>query len=120
MPTENAPLECFELPPLRLERLQSALSETRYMGTLVGQGKRLMGAPKPAAIIVQLKRGSSLDAAARELSLKWGQEVDAGLLRLIIEQQMLPRGIAYQAGQAPVSAAAAAARDRAAKRARPL
>lgn len=107
MPNEYASPNYFELPPLRLERLQSALTEARYMVTLVGEGKRLMVAPKLADIIVQLKRGNSLDDAARELSLKWEREVEPETLRLIIEQQMLPRGIAYPAGQAPASAAAA-------------
>lgn len=118
MPTEDASLNYFELPPLRLERLQSALADERYMVTLVGEGKRLMVAPKLADIIVQLRRGASLDDAARELSLKWGQEVDAEVLRRVIEQQMLPRGIAYPAGQAPASADAA--RLRAVKKPGPL
>lgn len=118
MSTEDTSLNYFELPPLRLERLQSALTEARYMVTLVGEGKRLMVAPKLADIIIQLKRGVSLDDAARELSFKWGQEVDAEVLRRVIEQQMLPRGIAYPAGQAPASAADA--RLRAVKKPGPL
>ncbi len=119
MPTENPSTIRFELPPLRLERLQSALAETRYMVSLVGQGKRLMVAPKLADIITQLQRGKSLDEAARELSLLWEQEVEPEVLQRIIEQQMVTRGIAYPAGQAPASPAAAAAQLRS-ERPRPL
>jgi putative peptide zinc metalloprotease protein len=81
--------------------METALTEPRYMVTLVGQGKRLMIAPKLAQIIAQLQQKKTLEEAAQELSLLWGREVDAEVLRSVIEQQMVPRGMACPSGQAP-------------------
>lgn len=90
----------FVLPPLRLERLETSLSEARYMVTLVGRGKRFMIAPMLADILIQLQEGRGLEEAARELSRRWQQEVSPEVLGQVIEQQMLPRGLAYRAGDA--------------------
>lgn len=101
MTAENATPLRFELPPLRLERMETALTEPRFMVTLVGQGKRLMIAPKLADIIARLQEGKSLDESAQELSLLWEREVTPEVLRGIIEQQLVPRGMAYPQGQVP-------------------
>jgi len=90
----------FVLPPLRLERMETSLSEARYMVTLVGRGKRFMIAPMLADILVQLQAGKGLDEAARELGRRWQQDVTPEMLGQVIEQQMLPRGMAYRAGDA--------------------
>lgn len=87
----------FILPQLKLDRIETALTEPRYMVTLVGQGRRLMIAPKLADLIVQLQQEKSLEEAAATLSELWGKEVNAEMLRLIIEQQMVRQGLAYPA-----------------------
>lgn len=91
----------FELPPLRLQKLDTALTEPRFMVTLVGQGKRFMIAPKLADVLGQLQQKKSPEEAAQNLSLLWDQEVSPDVLRQIIEQQVLPKGMAYPAGQVP-------------------
>jgi putative peptide zinc metalloprotease protein len=87
----------FILPRLQLDRIETALTEPRYMVTLLGQGRRLMVAPKLADLIVQLQQEKSLEEAAAALSQLWGKGVDAEGLRLIIEQQMVRQGLAYPA-----------------------
>src|SRR5215213_1996738 len=91
----------FELPPLHLQRLETALTEPRFMVTLLGQGKRFMISPKLVNVILELQQKRSPEEAAQNLSLLWQQEVSPEILRHIIEQQVLPRGMAYRAGQAP-------------------
>ncbi|MEA2175419.1 MAG: putative peptide zinc metalloprotease protein [Blastocatellia bacterium] len=88
----------FVLPQLRLDRLETSLNEPRYMVTLVGQGRRLIIAPKLADLIEQLQQGKSLEEAASALSLLWNQEVSAESLRVIIERQMFTQGLAYPEG----------------------
>ena len=90
----------FELPPLQLQRLETALTEPRFMVTLVGQGKRFMISPKLADVILELQHKRSPEEAAQNLSLLWQREVSPEILRHIIEQQVLSRGMAYPAGQA--------------------
>jgi putative peptide zinc metalloprotease protein len=91
----------FELPPLQLQRLETALTEPRFMVTLLGQGKRFMISPKLADVLLELQHKRSPEEAAQNLSLLWQQEVSPEILRHIIEQQVLPKGMAYRAGQAP-------------------
>jgi len=91
----------FELPPLQLQRFETALTEPRFMVTLLGQGKRFMISPKLADVILELQQKRSPEEAAQNLSLLWQQEVSPEILRHIIEQQALPRGLVYRAGQAP-------------------
>lgn len=98
---ENAVDGWFELPPLQLQRFETALTEPRFMVTLVGQGKRFMISAKLADVILQLQQKNSPEEAAQSLSLHWQQEVSPDALRQIIEQQVLPRGMAYRAGQLP-------------------
>jgi putative peptide zinc metalloprotease protein len=98
---ENTATGWFELPPLKLQRLETALTEPRFMVTLIGQGKRFMIAPKLADILVQLQQKKSPEESAQNLSLLWQQEVTPDALRQIIQQQVLPRGMAYRAGQVP-------------------
>jgi putative peptide zinc metalloprotease protein len=106
MTVEPAITRPFILPQLKLDRIETALTEPRYMVTLVGQGRRLMIAPKLADLIVQLQQEKSLEEAAAALSELWGKEVDAGSLRLVIEQQMVRQGLAYAARHdAPAQAA---------------
>jgi len=115
MSSENASLGWFELLPLHLQKLETALTEPRYMVTLVGQGKRFMIAPKLADVIVQLQQKKCPEEAAQNLSLLWQQEVVPEVLRQIIEQQMLPSGMVYPAGQeppVPISSAELKARNR--------
>ena len=101
MSTENALSGSFELLPLKLQKLETALTEPRYMVVLIGQGKRFMIAAKLADVIVQLQQKKSLEQAARDLSLLWQQEVAPEALCQIIERQMLPQGMVCPAGQAP-------------------
>lgn len=101
MSTDNASLGWFELLPLKLQRLETALTEPRYMVTLIGQGKRFMIAPKLADVIIQLQQKKSPEEAAQNLSLLWQQEVAPEILGRIIEQQLLPRGMVYPSGQEP-------------------
>ena len=98
---ENTVNVWFELPPLRLQKLETALTEPRFMVTLIGQGKRFMIAPKLADVLVQLQQKKSPEEAAHHLSLLWQQEVSPEFLRDIIEQQVVPKGMAYRAGQVP-------------------
>jgi putative peptide zinc metalloprotease protein len=99
----------FVLLPLKLERMETALTEARYMVTLVGQGKRFMVAPKLADVIRQLQQ-QSVEEAAQTLSGLWQQEVTPSVLRGIIERQIVPRGMAYEAGQTPPLTMSAAQR----------
>lgn len=98
---ENTVNAWFELPPLHLQKLETALTEPRFMVTLIGQGKRFMIAPKLADVLVQLQQKKSPEEAAQNLSLLWQQEVSPEVLRSIIEQQVVPKGMAYRAGQVP-------------------
>lgn len=99
--SENTLNGWFDLPPLRVQKLETALTEPRFMVTLLGQGKRFMIAPKLADVLVQLQEKKSPEEAAQNLSLLWQQEVSPEVLRQIIEQQVLPKGIAYRAGKVP-------------------
>ncbi len=98
---ENAVAGWFELPPLQLQKLDTALTEPRFMVTLLGQGKRFMISPKLADVLVQLQQKNSPEEAAENLSLLWQQTVSPEVLRQIIEQQVLPKGMAYRAGELP-------------------
>src|SRR5829696_2090179 len=98
---ENTVNDWFELPPLRVQRLETSLTEPRFMVTLLGQGKRFMIAPKLADVLAQLQQKKSPEEAAQNLSLLWQQEVSPEVLRQIIEQQVVPKGIAYRAGHVP-------------------
>jgi putative peptide zinc metalloprotease protein len=101
MSNENAETAQFVMLPLKLERMETALAEARYMVTLVGQGKRFMVASKLADVIMQLQQQQSVEEAAQALSELWQREVTPSLLRSIIEQQIVARGMAYEAGQPP-------------------
>jgi putative peptide zinc metalloprotease protein len=103
MSAENEVSGIFSLPPLIVDRIDVALAEPKYMVTLRGQGRRLMIAPKIADVIAQLKQGKSLEEAARDLSEAWGREIGSEDLRFIIEQQMIPRGLAYVGDTAPLT-----------------
>lgn len=91
----------FEVPPLYLQKFDTALTEPRFMVVLIGQGKRFMIAPKLADVLVQLQQKKSPAEAAQNLSLLWEQEVSLEVLRQIIEQQVVPKGMAYPAGKVP-------------------
>jgi putative peptide zinc metalloprotease protein len=78
-----------------------ALAEPHYMVTLLGPGKRFIIAPKLADVILQLERDKPLEEAARELSRAWELDINSEDLRFIIEQQLIPRGLAYPRGEAP-------------------
>jgi putative peptide zinc metalloprotease protein len=101
MLSENAPLARFEVVPLQLQKLETALTEPRYMVTLLGQGKRFMIAPKLADVIVQLQQKKSPEEVAQNLSLLWEQQVPPEALCQIIEHQLLKQGMVYPAGEAP-------------------
>lgn len=90
----------YVLSPLKIGRIDVALNEPRFVVTLKGQGRNFIIAPKVVDVIAQLARGGTLEDAARALSEKWGQTVGADDLRLVIEQQLIPRGIARPAGAA--------------------
>lgn len=98
----KAELPPFVLPRLRLDQIETALTEKRYMVTLVGKGQRFMIAPKLADIIIELQQEKSIEEVARQLSLSWQQEVSPEVLCQIIEKQMIPRGIAFPADELPV------------------
>jgi hypothetical protein len=100
MLNEDGIAQAFSLPPLRLNRVDVALAEPRYMVTILGMGKRFIIAPKLADVISQLQKDTPLEAAARELSSAWGQQVTSEDLCFIIKQQLIPRGLAYAKGEA--------------------
>lgn len=99
MQTNNDTAQPFILSPLKIGLIDVALSEPRFVVTLKGQGRNFIIAPKLADLIGQLGRGVTLDEAARALSVKWGQPVSQDDLRLVIEQQLIPRGIARPADE---------------------
>lgn len=103
MSAENEVSSIFSLPPLIVDRIDVALAEPKYMVTLVGQRRRLMIAPKIADVIAQLKQRKSLEEAARNLSEAWGREIGSEDLRFIVEQQMIPRGLAFAGDSAPLT-----------------
>ncbi len=107
MSIEKAGQYPFSLPPLSLNRVEMALADPHYIVTLLGPGKRFIIAAKLAEIILQLEEDKSLEEAARNLSEAWGREISCEDLRFIIEQQLLPRGLAYPRGEAPADANAA-------------
>ena len=72
MSTEDEISYPFSLPPLTVDRIEVALSEPRYMVTLVGQGQRLIISPKLADLITELKQDKPIDEIARDLSAYWG------------------------------------------------
>ena len=104
MSTEDEISYPFSLPPLILDRIEVALSEPHYMVTLVGQGQRLIISPKLADLITELKQDKPIDEIARDLSGYWGKQVSGEDLRFIVEQQMIPCGLAYARGKAPANA----------------
>jgi putative peptide zinc metalloprotease protein len=93
----------FVLPSIRVEKIETSLSEPRYMVTLLGQGRRFMIAPKLAELLIQMKEGKSVEEAADALSTRWGCQVSAEDLRYIIEQQLVAKGMAYHKDKAPAS-----------------
>lgn len=120
MSTEDAIGYPFSLPPMTIDRMEVALSEPRYMVTLVGQGKRMIISPKLADLLRELKEDKSLDEIARSLSASWGKPIGSEDLRFIVEQQMIPRGLAYARGEAPADAKTASERARKPKSPMPL
>ncbi len=96
---ESPDARSFVIPQLKLNLIETALTEPRYMVTLVGQGRRLMIAPKLADLILQLQQGKSLKEASVALSELWQREVGVENLRQIIEQQMVKQGLAIPAGE---------------------
>ncbi len=104
MSTEDEISYPFSLPPLTVDRIEVALSEPRYMVTLIGQGQRLIISPKLADLIKELKQDKPIDEIARDLSACWGKRVSGDDLRFIVEQQMIPCGLAYTRGNAPATA----------------
>lgn len=115
MSAENEVSSIFSLPPLIVDRIDVALAEPKYMVTLAGQGKRLMIAPKIADVIAQLKQRKTLEEAARDLSEAWGREIGSEDLRFIVEQQMIPRGLAFAGDSAPLTPLLASQRVKAEK-----
>lgn len=95
MVAESPVPRTFTFPQLKLERIETAHTELRYMVTMIGQGRRLMIAPKLADLITELQQGKSLEEASVSLSALWGREIGVDSLRLIIEQQMVKQGLAY-------------------------
>jgi putative peptide zinc metalloprotease protein len=94
--------QAFLLPRLRVDRLETAMLEPRYVVTLEDRGKRFMIAPKLADLIMQLQQGKSLREAAEALSVLWREEVSAEGLREVIARQMVPKGLAqYKSESAP-------------------
>lgn len=85
----------FALPALRVERLETALTEPRFVVTVEDIGRRFMVTPKLADVIVELQKGRSIEETAMALSDAWDQLITAKDLSQIIEQQMLPRGLAF-------------------------
>ncbi|HST23904.1 MAG TPA: hypothetical protein VLR90_22545 [Blastocatellia bacterium] len=104
MSTEDEISYPFSLPPLKIDRLDVALSEPRYMVTLLGPGERMIISPKLADLITELKQDKPIDEIARDLSEYWGKQVSSDDLRFIVEQQMIPCGLAYTRGKAPATA----------------
>lgn len=86
----------FALPALRVERLETAIAERRFVVTVEDIGKRFMVTPKLADVISELQKERSLEETAEALSKAWGQPITAEDLTQIIEQQMLPRGLAFR------------------------
>jgi len=104
MSTEDAIGLPFSLPPMTIDRMEMALDEPRYMVTLIGQSRRMIISPKLADLLRELKQDKSLDEIARSLSESWGKPIGSDDLRFIVEQQMIPRGLAYPRGEAPADA----------------
>ena len=80
--------------------MEVALTEPRFMVTLVGRGKSFMVAPMLVDVIRQLHKGDSLTEAAQALASLWQQEISAAELQQIIEEQLVSRGIARLATEA--------------------
>jgi putative peptide zinc metalloprotease protein len=87
----------FVLPRMRVERMETAMLEPRYVVTLEGQGARFMVAPKVADLLAQLQQGKSLEEAAAALSAAWQKEVSAEALGDVIAGQLIPKGLARYA-----------------------
>lgn len=85
----------FIIPAMRIERFDTALSEKRFAITLEDQGKRFIVAPKMADLIFALQQQGSPESVARKLSEVWGQEISVKDLTFIIENHMVPSGLAY-------------------------
>jgi putative peptide zinc metalloprotease protein len=120
MSTEDAIGFPFSLPPMTIDRMEVALDEPRYMVTLIGQSKRMIISPKLADLIRELKQDKSLDEIAHHLSQSWGKPIGSADLRFIVEQQMVPRGLAYPRGEAPADARTASQRAQRPKAPMPL
>jgi putative peptide zinc metalloprotease protein len=105
MSSVNTNSQAFLLPRLRVDRLETAMLEPRYVVTAEDSGKRFMIAPKLADLITQLQQGKSLREAAEALSAAWQQEVSAEDLRAVVARQMVPQGLAQYKSEsaAPVS-----------------
>jgi putative peptide zinc metalloprotease protein len=120
MSTEDAISYPFSLPPMTIDRMEVALDQSRYMVTLIGQNKRLIISPKLADLLSELKQDKPLEEIASHLSAAWGKAIGSDDLRFIVEQQMIPRGLAYRRGEAPADPKAARARATVVKRPLPL
>jgi putative peptide zinc metalloprotease protein len=96
----------YALAPLKVSRLDVALDEPRYVVTLGGPGKNFILAPKLIDLIAQIGRGGTIEEASRALSVKWGRPFSPDDLHIVVEQQLLPRGIVRRAADEPVAEAA--------------
>jgi putative peptide zinc metalloprotease protein len=88
--------ERFILPQVEVDRLETSLNRQQYVVTVAGTGKRFMVSSKLADLIIKLKEDKPLDEIAESLSEAWGQSLSPDDLRLVIKEQMAPRGLALR------------------------
>jgi putative peptide zinc metalloprotease protein len=103
MQTERENPLPYTLAPLKVSRLDVALDEPRYVVMLGASGKNFILAPKLIDLIAQIGRGGTIEEASRLLSVKWGRPFSPDDLNIVVEQQLLPRGIVRRAGDEPVA-----------------
>lgn len=99
--TEPKTSHPFVIPPLHVEPLEAALSDGRYIVVFKGKDKRLMVTRKMADLIALLQQGKSLEAVADALSSAYQRKLSADDVRLIVERQMVPKGLALRVDAGP-------------------
>lgn len=91
-------LPAFALPAIKVEPMQGAAAEDRYLVVLQDSSRHLIVSKKLANLILMLQEGQSLEEVARRFSLTYNREVSADDISLIIEHQMVPKGLASRTG----------------------
>ncbi|HYL98834.1 MAG TPA: hypothetical protein VEZ90_07755, partial [Blastocatellia bacterium] len=93
----------FSIPDLDLQPFESSVTAQRYIATIRRKKgvKRVAITERTAQLIARLQQGWSLDQVADWLSEQYGFAIVRENVSAIIEEELVPRGLAYPSHGSP-------------------